>query len=125
MYKPIKEYLNVILYVLTLFSATIIIYSHDLGYLLNEALYNEIYTHLFILPFLFIYLIYLKRENLNSTKDFYHKKGQINYFDNSIGLILIILSLLMYWYGSNKFNYLPYHILSILILYMGIIAAMY
>ena len=47
MYKLIKEYLNVILYVITLVSATIIIYSHDLRYLLNEALNNEIYTHLY------------------------------------------------------------------------------
>ena len=41
---------------------TLVIYWQDLVLLINEALFNEISSHILAIPFMFTYLVYRKRK---------------------------------------------------------------
>jgi len=102
--------------------ATLVFYWQDLNIILNEALKNEITTHIILIPFLFTYLVYRKRKMLKAVITFENDR-KIN--DEIFGPLICLLAILLYWYGSYTFQPLEYHLLSLPIFISGTILILY
>jgi exosortase len=107
----------------TLIAAIVLlIYGNDLQILLNEALQSEPLNHVLIIPFLTAFLIYAKKDIVKAhlSLDDYRKKTKIRYLDTIIGAAICLAAFLLYWYGSNTFYPLEYHILSLPFFLLGL-----
>jgi len=100
--------------VTAIISATLVIYRRDLIAVFNEALRNELATHILAIPFLFVYLVYRKRKMLRTvvSLDINPRKELIS-INEIVGSLLFLSSLFIYWYGSNTFYPLEYHLISL------------
>ena len=105
-----------------LVTIVLLIYGNDLQILLNEALQSEPLNHVLIIPFLAAFLIYVKRDVVKAhlSLDDYRKKTEIRYLDTFIGVAICLAAFLLYWYGSNTFYPLEYHILSLPFFLLGL-----
>jgi exosortase len=100
----------------------LIVYGRDLEIVANEALQNEAFNHVLLMPFFAGFLFYLKRDLVRASMalEKYHKATKAKYVDTVVGVCLCIASFLIYWYGSYTFYPLEYHLLSLPIFIMGI-----
>ena len=97
-------------------------YLQDLTILANEAIQSDFMTHILAIPFLFAYLLYRKRKMLKAVIPF--KRTEIEskaaiFSSITIGAILCLLAVLVYWYGSYTFIPLEYHMISLVIFVIG------
>lgn len=99
-----------------------VVYGHDLGILLNEALQNDALSYVLLVPFLFGIILYMKRKVVKASLaiEKYNQENKTRYLDALVGVILCLIAFLMYWYSSYTFYPLEYHILSLPIFVMGI-----
>jgi exosortase len=103
-------------------------YWQDLIILANEAIQSEFMAHILAIPFLFAYLLYRKRKMLRAVIPFEttETKSQKIIFSNvTIGAILYLLAILIYWYGSYTFIPLEYHMASLVIFVIGCVLIMF
>jgi exosortase len=105
-----------------LVTIVLLIYGNDFQILVNEALQSEPLNHVLIIPFLAAFLIYVKRDVVKAhlSLDDYRKKTRIRYLDTIIGVAICLAAFLLYWYGSNTFYPLEYHILSLPFFLLGL-----
>lgn len=105
----------------------IILFFQDLTTIFNDALESESTNYILIVPFMFAYLIYRKKEMLNVTIQ--TKNHQITkttkHVPLIVGTLLSTIALLLYWYGSYTFTPLEYHILVLPILMAGLILILF
>ena len=102
--------------------AALTIFYQDLAIVANDALQSEFMSHLLAIPFLFSYLIYRKRKILKAVIPFKTaetKSNKIIFSSVTIGAILCLLAILIYWYGSYTFIPLEYHMVSLIIFVVG------
>ena len=107
---------------------TLAFYWQDLTILANEAIRSEFMTHILAIPFLFAYLLYRKRKMLRTVIPFKtaETKSKATIFSSiTIGAILCLLAIVIYWYGSYTFIPLEYHMASLIIFVVGCVLVMF
>ncbi len=119
----VKRNYRLILMLALITVAVLIVYSNDLMILANEALQNESFSHVLLLPFFAAFLFYLKKDVVKATLSIDTPKKQLRtkYLNELLGVIFLIVSFLLYWYGSYTFYPLEYHLFSLPIFIMGIV----
>ena len=105
--------------------AALLIYIQDLTIVANEALRSELMSHILAVPFLFAYLTYRKRRMLMATVPLESSTTARKALYETIGAILCLSALLLYWYGSHTFNPLEYHMVSLPIFVAGLIITVF
>jgi exosortase len=96
------------------------VYWPDLSILANEALNSESVSHMLLVPFLTIYLLYQKRHLVRASIPLKNlgTKGLVS-MDEVVGLALCLSSFLLYWFGSYTFYPVEYHLASLPLLVVG------
>jgi exosortase len=122
-----KPYYQYILCAALLATAVYLVYGNDLQILANEALQSEPLNHVLIIPFLGAFLIYIKRNTVRAhlSLNDYRTKTRARYLDTVIGVAICLAAYLLYWYGSNTFYPLEYHILSLPFFLIGLTLIMF
>jgi exosortase len=100
--------------------AVIVFYLQDLGFIFTNALSDESSTHLIIIPFLFLYILYRKRKVLSASLNQKHREASGPAVDTAIGALLCAISVLIYWYGSYTFTPIEYHMVTLPIFATGL-----
>lgn len=116
-----RRYYKHILSLAIVLLIVIIIYGGDFTILANEALQNEAFSHVLLLPFFAAFLFYLKKDSVKATllPKRHNKQTSTRYLNEIMGATLCIVAFLVYWYGSYTFYPLEYHIISLPIFIMG------
>lgn len=119
--SSLKQYCPYVLSAILIIILVLVVYGGDLGILANEALQNEALSHILILPFFAGILFYMKKDTVKASLDLdkYRKTTKTKYIDQLIGVAVILIALLIYWYGSHTFYALEYHIFSLPIFIIG------
>jgi len=101
----------------------LIVYGNDFWILANEAVQNESLSHILLLPFLTGFLFYLKKDVVKAalSADKHDRRTTAKYVNEILGMVLCLVAFLVYWYGSQTFYPLEYHILSLPIFLAGVI----
>ena len=110
--------------VAVLFIVPTLLYWQDFYLLGKEAINSDLSTHIILIPFLIAYMIYRLRDVIKSSILF--PSNDVALFNiisatDLIGMLLLILSYIVKWYGSYSFHPLEYHIASIPIMVYGLI----
>ncbi len=111
-----------------IFLTVLAFYWQDLTIVANEAIQSEFMTHILAIPFLFAYLLYHKRQMLKAVIPFKNAKTTPNrtiFSSVTIGAILCLLAVVVYWYGSYTFIPLEYHMVSLIIFIVGCVMLMF
>lgn len=118
----IKSYYSHVLAFSLILLVVILIYWRDLEILVNEAFNAEALTHILLVPFLMGFLLYRRRDHFKASLEIngFREKSKLNVIDELTGLSLCIAALLFYWYGSQTFYPLEYHMLSLPIFVAGV-----
>ena len=100
----------------------IVVYGNDFWILANEAVQNEALSHILLVPFLVGFLVYLKKDVVKATLtvDGRRKRTNVKYFNEILGMVLCLVAFLVYWYGSQTFYPLEYHVLSLPVFIAGV-----
>ncbi len=116
-----KHYQQVLSFALILL-AIFIVYGNDLEILANESLQNEAFSHVLLLPFFAGFLFYLKKDVVKASMalDKHRKRTSAKYVNEIMGVVLCLVAFLVYWYGSQTFYPLEYHIISLPIFIIGV-----
>ena len=103
------------------------IFFQDLVLLVNDALFNTTTNYMLAIPFIFTYLIYRKRKILRATIQTENRslKNPNEYLPLIAGVLISLIALLLYWYGSYTFTPLEYHISALPILLAGMVIILY
>jgi len=96
------------------------IYWRDLEILVNEALNTEALTHVLLIPFLIGFLLYRRKDRFKASLAISDLQKQSKIAEELIGLSLCIAALLIYWYGSQTFYPLEYHMFSLPVFIIGV-----
>ncbi len=108
-------------------AASSAVFYQDLAILANDALQNEIMSHILVIPFLFCYLIYRKRKILRAVMPLGSRNQPkvTKHVSTAVGILLSATAILLYWYGSYTFIPLEYHILAIPVFMAGLILVLF
>jgi exosortase len=104
-----------------------LVYWRDLEILTNEALNAEALTHIFLIPFFVVFLLYQKKDLFKASLalEKLQKQSKIRHVDELVGLSLCLFAFLLYWYGSYTFYPLEYHLLSLPIFIIGVMLILF
>ncbi|TFH14009.1 hypothetical protein E4H04_11010, partial [Candidatus Bathyarchaeota archaeon] len=110
--------------IITTLFVIFLFYWQDFTILYNEALNNEIVTHIISVPFIMVASLYRLRKRVKSSILIEEKKrdNEIKYL---IGFILCFSAYLIKIYGSYTFYSLEYHVLSLPVFISGIILILF
>jgi len=118
--------LLMILKSVTIILSVIGIYFHDLSLIFADALQYEASSHVLILPVLIAYMMYRKRKvvlAIVQNDDIFATKQKL--VDIAAGFLFCLIALLIYFYGSQTFTPLQYHIFTLPIFVTGLILVMF
>jgi exosortase len=120
--KRLGTTLPVWLGVATLVIATIAFYLQDLTMIFTDALDNEATSYILIIPIILAYLIYRKRKILRATitDNTQNQPKNTRYYSLASGILLCLIAILVYWWGSYTFTPLEYHLATLPILVAGL-----
>ena len=122
-FRTLKESYSYILSAVLIFATIFIVYGNDLQMLVNEALSNEAFTHILLVPFFAGFLYYLKIKMVKASVflEKLRKKAKVKHINELMGVIICLIAFLIYWYGSHTFYPLRHHIFSLPIFAIGVI----
>jgi exosortase len=108
--------------VATLVIATIVFYLQDLTMIFTDALSNDATSYILIIPIILTYLIYRKRRILRTaiTDSTQNEPKNTRYYSLASGILLCLIAVLIYWWGSYTFTPLEYHLDTLPILVAGL-----
>jgi len=86
---------------------------------LNEALRNELMSHILTLPLLFMHLIHRIRKVLEATIPLEPPTEKARTLNEVADVVLRLLAFPLYWHQTYTFNPLECHIISLLIFANG------
>lgn len=120
--SKIKQSCRLIFMIAMLLAVLMIVYGTDFLVIANEAWQNESYSHVLLLPFFACFLVYLKKDLVKASLaiETSKKQSSVKYVSELLGVILLLVAFLLYWYGSNTFYPLEYHMISLPVFIMGI-----
>ena len=106
----------------TLIVVTLALFGQDLTIVFSDALQSETTSYILAIPFLFSYLIYRKRKMLRTVIALEHKNQpkETRHIPTIAGILLTIVAILLYWYGSYTFTPLEYHMLMLPVFVAGV-----
>lgn len=106
----------------TLIVVTLALYFQDLAIVFNDAIGNEETSYILVVPILIIYLIYRKRKMLRAMMSTEAKNHPNNTRHTPLlaGVLLCATAIILYWYGSNTFTPLEYHVLTLPVFAAGL-----
>jgi exosortase len=115
------HYLHVIAFALVL-ASILVVYGNDFAILANEAVQNEALSHILLMPFFIGFLLYLKKDAVKASiaLDGRGRKTSTKYVNELLGVVLCLVAFLVYWYGSQTFYPLEYHIVSLPVFVAGV-----
>lgn len=102
----------------TFIVAVLLVFHQDFATLAVNAVQNESTSYMLAIPFLFAYLIYRKRKMLRIVMPLESQAQPkvMRYLATIIGVLLVSIVILLYWYGSN----MEYHMLTLPIFAAGL-----
>src|SRR3972149_4958850 len=111
----VKVHHRLIVFLALVIVSIFIIYGNDLKVLANEALNNEAFNYIILMPFFAGFLFYLKKDAVKATLTLnkHGKKSNTRFASEVMGIALCIVAFLIYWYGSYTFTPLEYHMASL------------
>lgn len=111
-----------VLKIATIVAAALAVFHQDLTIIMSDALISESMSHILIMPFLFIYLLYRKRRMLRAVVSIEKQDHprQLKHLPTIAGIILSTVAVLFYWHGSYTFTPLEYHMLALPIFATGL-----
>ncbi|MGQ9566055.1 MAG: exosortase/archaeosortase family protein [Candidatus Bathyarchaeales archaeon] len=120
--ESIRAYYQYVVSAGLLLLLVFIVYGRDLEILFNEALQNEAFNHVLLIPIFAGFLFYLKKDIAKASLALQKKREptKINYLDEMIGVCLCLIAFLIYWYGSYTFYPLEYHLFSLPVFVLGV-----
>lgn len=98
---------------------SLFIYWKDLYILTNEAVTNELATHIIIVPFLIAFILYRRRSLLRVVS--IEQSNKSIFLNEVLGLLVCTIALVIYLTGSHKFYALEYHLFSMPLFIAGTI----
>jgi len=108
--------------VATLAIAITTFYFQDLAIALTNSLNDEATSYILLVPLLFAYFVYRKRKMLRASIGFIGEK-RLDYtqqFGTISGILLCTTAIMLYWYASDAFTPLQYHLLTLPIFTAGL-----
>jgi exosortase len=117
-----QNYYGVIIKAIAIAILTITLFSQDLAILFNDALGSETTSYILAIPFIFAYLVYRKRHMLRATTaKTASEPKQTKYLLQVMGVLLVLSAVMFYWYGSNTFTPMEYHLIALPVFAGGLI----
>jgi len=88
----------------------------------SDALQSETTSYILAIPFIFTYLVYRKRKILKTMMSLekHDQQKETKHFPTILGILLSLIAVLLYWFGSYTFTPLEYHILALPIFAAGL-----
>lgn len=107
--------------IIVLIFSTLALFSKDFTAIFSDALQSEVTSHILLVPFIFSYMLYRKRNMLRAMLPLENneKPTWIRYTPTITAILLITTSLVLYWYGSFTFTPLEYHLLALPVFVAG------
>jgi exosortase len=95
--------------------AVVALYFQDLYMLFTDALNSEVTSHVLAIPIIFGYLLYRKRKMLSAAIPSQNQNQPRNSgrMATLSGILLCVMSVILYYYGSRTFTPLEFHILTL------------
>ena len=118
--------LPLILKSVALLLSVIAIYFQDLSLIFADALYYEASSHVLILPFLIAYMVYRKRKvvfAIVQNDEVFATKQKL--VELAAGFLFCLIALMVYFYGSQTFTPLQYHIFTLPLFVAGLILVLF
>lgn len=108
--------------IVAIVAVIIIFFNQDLTIIFNDALQSETTSHILVIPFLFAYIIYRKRKMLRAVVPLENQNQPIEtkHLPTIAGMLLSIIAVLLYWYGSHTFTPLEYHMFALPLFVAGL-----
>jgi exosortase len=116
-----------IIKVATITLATLTLFNKDLALIFSDALQSEATSHIFIVPFILVYILFRKRKILQAVLPLDNKDQPkpMRHLSPIAGALLVTISIFLYWYGSYTFTYLEHHMLVLPIFVAGLILLLF
>jgi exosortase len=109
-----RETLIVIVKAAVVGATALVLFWQDLTIIFTDALHSEVTSYVLVIPFLLAYLFYRKRKMIKAAVPLEPSKLWKKIpFNEVVGALLFLASLLLYWYGSYTFTPLEYHMLAL------------
>jgi exosortase len=107
--------------------ATVAFYFQDLSIIFSGATVDESMFHILAIPFIFAYLLYRKRKMIKASlqPNLTNGYGLQRNFSTISGILLTVISIFTYWYGSYTFTPLEYHMITLPFLLAGLILILF
>ena len=115
--------------ILVTICAPIILYWNELVLIFNEAIRNDLSTHIIAIPFLVFYVLYRERKYVKATINWDREKNQRimkqKLLENLAGISICSMAFIWKLYGSTTFYSLEYHTLSFPVFITGLILVVF
>jgi len=101
----------------------VLLYWQDLVVVANEALNNEMSSHILSLPFLLGYILYRNRLRIQASASGmfdYSQSRTHKVLEKIVGILICLMAYLLIWYGSYTFYILEFHLISLPIFLIGL-----
>jgi exosortase/archaeosortase family protein len=107
--------LSFALKIVTIVSATLIVFFQDLTLIFADALRNGTTSYVLVIPIIFAYLVYRKRKMLGAVMPLSGKEKpwNIRHLASLAGILLATTAVLIYWHGSTTSTPLEYHMFTL------------
>lgn len=110
----------------SLVSFLLILYAQDLVAVFTRAWFDEAFSYVLIIPFFLGYLVYRKRKVLGAViRNPSPLSAEKDRLALLFGVLLCVMSVFLYWYGSFTFEPLEYHMLTFPIFTAGLIIVLF
>lgn len=96
------------------------LYLQDLQMIFSDALQNEATAYILGIPFIFLYLLYRKRKFINTVVSSETSTRDKTHLATLSGMLLCAGATIFYFYGSQTFTPLEYHLLTLPVFAAGL-----
>jgi len=110
-----KNQIAIMIKLLAILVPFVAIYWQDLDLVFREALFNDFMSYILVIPFLVGYIIYRKRKILKAISPLNGVEPKKTIWTGQIvvGITLLTISFLIYFFGSYTSQAFEYHLLSL------------
>ncbi len=118
--RKLSNLFQILKIVVTILGTSALFYK-DLFAVFSDAWQSEVTSHILLVPLIFVYLIYRKRNMLRAVLPLQNNEKQswIRYGPTIVAILLVAIAILLYWYGSFTFTPLEYHLFALPIFVSG------
>jgi exosortase len=110
----------------SIFAAVLILYHQDFTLLASAAATSEIASHVLLIPFMLVYIVYRRRKVLRAVTPLEPSSTErTKLVIEIVGALLCFLAFLLYWQASYTFYPLEYHLVSVPIFVSGCILILF